>query len=205
MHTLALDLEPEQFLTGWRPDSRLLFVPALSDARPGAPVALRVGIVGHPIHATVLAKVSSVRRVGRPSLPPGAELATDPASAPALAFLAAAARGEELTFREREPRWLVARPLLLVRGARREQVTTTNVSEGGCALRWDGVPPAAGSTLHFRLGPGVLAPAADAVVCWTTLVHGGGALGLRLVSGGRARRAWRGMAEAAERSGAKAI
>jgi hypothetical protein len=62
-----------------------------------------------------------------------------------------------------------------------------------------------GTTLHFRLGAGILAPAAEAVVCWTTLVHGGGALGLRLVSAGRARRAWRGMAQAAERSGAKSI
>jgi hypothetical protein len=205
VHTLALDLEPEQILTGWRPGARLLFVPALSDARPGDRVAVRIGIAGHPIRATIFGRVSSVRRVGRPSLPPGAELATDPASAPALTFLAAAARGEEITYREREPRWLVTTPVEVLRGAARVQVPTANLSGGGCALKWDGSPPVIGDTVRLKLRGGLLAPTAEAVVCWTALVHRGSTVGLRLVSAGLARRAWRKMAAAAERSGASFV
>jgi hypothetical protein len=201
VHTLALDLEPEQFLAGWRPGARLLFLPALSDARPGDPVAVRIGIVNHAIRATVFGRVSSVRRVGRPSLPPGVELATDPASAPALRFLAAAARGDDVSFREREPRWIVARPVHVLRGAQRIEVVTANVSAGGCALRWDGAPPAVGDTLRMKVQEGLLAPAAEAVVCWTAPGHRASTLGLRLVSSGLAARAWRRMAAAAERSG----
>lgn len=205
MHVLALDLEPAQFLSGWRPTARLLFVPALSDARPGDPVAVRIGIVGHPIQATVFAKVSSVRRVGRPSLPPGAELATDPASEAALLFLAAAARGEDVTFREREPRWVVAQPVHVVRGAARHRVLTANVSAGGCALQWDGALPAAGDTLRVKVDDSVLAPAAEVIVCWSSLGHRVSTVGLRLVSGGLAGRAWRRMAAAAERAGSKFV
>jgi hypothetical protein len=205
VHTLALELEPEQFLSGWRPAARLLFVPALSDARPGDPVAVRLGIAGHPIRATVFGKVSSVRRMGRPSLPPGAELATDPASEPALSFLAAAARGEEVTFREREPRWVVTQPVYLVIGAARVEIATANVSAGGCALKWGGAPPQVGDTLRLKLRQALLAPTAEAVVCWTALGHRASAVGLRLVSSGRASRAWRKMAATAERSGAKYV
>ena len=205
MYTLALELEPEQFLSGWRPGARLLFVPALSDARPGDPVAVRLGIAGHPFRVTVFGKVSGVRRVGRPSLPPGAELATDPASGPALAFLAAAARGEEVTFRAREPRWVVTRPIYVMRGAVPAETATANVSAGGCALRWDGAPPRIGDTLRLKLGRVLLAPTAEAVVCWTVIGHRASTVGLRLVSAGRASRAWRKMASAAERSGAKYV
>lgn len=205
VHTLALDLEPGQFLSGWRPGARLLFVPALSEARPGDPVAVRLGIAGHPIRATIFGRVSSVRRVGRPSLPPGAELATDPASTPALTFLAAAARGEVVTFREREPRWLVTKPVEVLRGAARVQVPTANLSGGGCALKWDGSPPLVGDTVRLKLQGGLLAPTAEAVVCWTSMGHRGSTVGLRLVSAGLARRAWRKMAAAAERSGASFV
>ena len=205
MHTLALDLEPDQFLSGWRADARMLFVPALSEARPGDPVAVRIGILGHPIRATVFGRVSSVRRVGRPSLPPGAELATDPASAPALRFLAAAARGEEVTFKEREPRWVVKRSLIVLRGAERIEVPTANVSERGCALEWDGSPPATGDTLRLKLGEGLLAPTAEVVVCWGSMGRRASAVGVRLVSAGLAARAWRRMAQEAQRSGARFV
>jgi hypothetical protein len=205
VHTLALDLEPGQFLSGWRPSARLLFLPALSESRPGDPVAVRIGIAGHAIRATVFGRVSSVRRVGRPSLPPGAELATDPASAPALAFLTAAARGEEVSFREREPRWVVARPVQVVRGATRVDTSTVNLSGGGCALRWDGVPPHVGSALRLRLQRGLLAPTAEAVVCWAQMGHRATTVGLRLVSEGLARRSWRKAAADAERAGASFV
>jgi hypothetical protein len=205
VHTLALDLEPDQFLSGWRPSARLLFVPVLSEARPGDRVAVRLGIVGQPIRATVFGKVNSVRRVGRPSLPPGAELATDVASAPALSFLAAAARGEEVTFREREPRWIVTRPIYLIRGAARVEVETANVSAGGCALTWQAAPPPIGATVRLKLRRGLLASTAEAVVCWAAIGRGASAVGLRLVSTGLAGRAWRKMVSAAERSGAKFI
>src|SRR5512141_2197229 len=93
LHSVALNLEGTQFLSGWRPEAGAIFVPALSEARVGDDVAVRLGILGQSIRATVFGTVAMVRRVGRPSLPPGIELLVDRASLPAARFLAMAARG----------------------------------------------------------------------------------------------------------------
>jgi len=69
---VALNLEPGQFLSGWRPEAGTLFLPTLSEARVGDDVAVRIGIFGQTIRATLLGSIGLVRRVGRPSLPPGA-------------------------------------------------------------------------------------------------------------------------------------
>jgi len=205
LHSIELNLAPAQYLAGWNPESGKLFLPALSDARSGDEVAARVGILGQGIRATVFGAVALVRRFGRPSLPPGVELVLDATSLPAARFLALAARGEPIEFREREPRHVATRPLR-VRGERGEarSATTLNVSQGGCALAWAGPLPGVGEVLAVKLGDGLLAPTARAVVCWAAGVPPQGAVGLRLVGEGRAARAWRAMAEDVARSGGPA-
>ena len=167
-------------------------------------VAVRVGIYGQAIRATVHGKVSAVRRMGRPALPPGVELALDRASLPAAGFLAMAARGEPVSFLERLPRLTAAVPLTAVHGGARVETATLNVSDGGCALRWPGPLPEVGEVVALRLGRGLLPPVARGVVCW---VQPGGAqersVGLRIVSEGRAGRAWRARVAGAQRAGAR--
>jgi hypothetical protein len=205
VHSVSLNLEPGMFLSGWRPNAGALFLPTLSDSRVGDEVAVRLGIQGHTIRATLCGKVALVRRVGRPSLPPGIELALDPSSLPAAGFLAMAARGEQVSFRERLPRFVVERELLARWGGKENALVTANVSEGGCAAQWPGALPLTGDVVTIKLGRGLFAPSAQAVVCWNTL---GGplerAVGLRIILEGRAGRAWKALVSEVARSGARA-
>jgi hypothetical protein len=203
LHSVAVNLEPAQFLAGWRPEGGTLFLPTLSEARVGDEVAVRIGIFGQTIRATLLGSIGLVRRVGRPSLPPGVELNLDRASLPAGMFLAAASRGEKVSFRERAPRYVYARELRVIRDGLVVPTHSLNVSEGGCAVSWSGPLPMVGEVLDLKLGNSLFAPKARAVVCWNSL---GGeaerAVGLRILGVGRAGRAWRAVAYAAAQSGA---
>jgi hypothetical protein len=194
LHSVSVTLEPAQYLAGYRPEASSLFLPALSESRVGEQVAVRVGIYGHAIRATLFGKISLVRRVGRPALPPGVELQLDRASHAAAGFLAMAARGEQVSFRERTPRYAVERKLRVDHGGGAFETTTVNVSEGGCALRWPGQLPLVGDLVSVRLGDGFFAATVRAVVCWN---QPGGAVersaGLRMVLEGRGGRAWRGL------------
>jgi len=205
VQSVALNLEPDQFLSGWRSETGSLFLPALSDSRVGDEVAVRIGIYGQTIRATVFGKISLVRRVGRPSIPPGVEMSLDRASIPAARFLAMAARGEPVTFRERAPRYIHERKLTVTSVDEVVQAATINVSEGGCSVQWPGTLPQVGDVVSIRIGDGLFAPSARAVVCWNTL---GGPLqksvGLRIISGGRGARAWKKMLAAIAESGARA-
>jgi hypothetical protein len=205
VQSVAVNLEPGQYLSGWRPENGSLFVPALSESRVGEEVAIRVGIYGQTIRATVYGKIAVVRRVGRPSLPPGVELSLDRASLPAAGFLAMAARGEPVSFQERAPRFAIARPVLLVRERVDVRTATYNISDGGCAVDWQGPLPMVGEVLTFKLGDGIFAASARAVVCWNavggTVPRG---IGLRLVGEGRALRSWKAVVAEAARSGARA-
>jgi hypothetical protein len=205
VQSVALNLEPAQYLSGWRSETGSLFLPALSDSRVGDEVAVRIGIYGQAIRATVFGKIALVRRMGRPSLPPGIEVTLDRASVPAARFLAMAARGEPVTFRERAPRFIHERKLPVANGSEVVEATTINVSEGGCSVQWPGTLPQVGDVVSIRLGDGLFAPSARAVVCWNTL---GGpvqtSVGLRLVSEGRGARAWKRMLAAVAGSGARA-
>lgn len=205
MHSVSVNLESDQFLSGYRPDAGALFVPTLSESRVGDEVAVRVGIYGQTIRATLFGKVALVRRVGRPSLPPGVELALDQASLPAARFLAMAARGEPVRFRDRAPRYAAERRLVLLHAGASIAATTVNLSEGGCAVRWPAPLPLVGDLVGIRLGGGIFAPVARAVVCWQ---QPGGPLersvGLRVVSEGRAARAYRSLVAEVARSGAAA-
>jgi hypothetical protein len=204
LHSVALNVDPGQYLGGWRADAGTLFLPVLSEGRVGDEVAVRVGLFGQPIRATVFGKIAGVRRVGRPALPPGVELALDPTSLAAGQFLAAAARGERLDFQERAPRFLVERRLAVGRTGSEHQATTLNVSEGGCCLAWTGTLPLVGEVITLKLGESIFAATARAVVCWNAL---GGkiprAVGVRVLLEGRAGKAWRALAAAAASSGAR--
>lgn len=205
MHSVSVNLDPPQFLAGWRPETGMIFLPALSESRVGDEVAVRVGIYGQPIRATLFGKVALVRRVGRPALPPGVELSLDRGSLPAAGFLAMAARGEPFNFRERSPRFAAERPLVIGVGSDLVETSTLNLSEGGCAVRWQGPLPLVGDVLTIRLGGGLFAPSAKAVVCWN---QPGGAversIGLRVIAAGRAAKAWRALLADVARSGARA-
>lgn len=205
LQSVAVNLDPGQFLSGWRAETETLFLPTLSESRVGDEAAVRIGIFGQTIRATIFGKVSLVRRVGRPSLPPGVELSLDRASVPAARFLAMAARGEAVTFRERAPRYVHGRALPVTAGAHVVQAATLNVSEGGCSLTWPDELPQTGEVVTLKLSDGFFAPTIRAVVCWNTL--GGSvekSVGLRIVAEGRGGRAWRHFVNSVSRSGARA-
>ena len=169
MNSIALNLEPHQFLSGWRPEAGALFLPALSESRVGEQVVVRIGIYGQTVRATVFGKIAMVRRIGRPSLPPGVEVYLDRASVPAARYLAMVARGEPVTFQERAPRYALER-----RGpgdaprSRRSRPAPSRVG-GGLLHRLAGrEPQTPGEALVLRLGKGFLAPSAEAVVCWNS-------------------------------------
>ena len=205
MHSVLVNLDGAQYLAGWRPEAGSLFLPALSDSRVGEDVAVRVGIFGQQIRATLFGKVAVVRRVGRPALPPGVELHLDKISVAAAGFLAMAARGEPVSFQERQPRWAHERSLEVAHAGATLTTTTLNLSEGGCAIRWAGQLPLVGDVVELKLGTGLFAAKARAIVCWN---QPGGAVdrsvGLRIVPGGRGARAWRSLVEKVSRSGARA-
>ena len=207
IHSIALNLEPAQYLSGWRAEVGSLFLPALSDSRVGEEVAVRVGIYGQPIRATLFGKVALVRRVGRPSLPPGIDLSLDKASVPAARFLAMAARGEPVSFRERAPRYAAERRLKVTTASGESfEAATINVSEGGCSLRWPGPLPQIGDVVTVKVGDGLLAASARAVVCWNSMGSSDAqpSVGIRIVPQGRGARAWKGVVTELARSGARA-
>jgi len=201
VHSVTVNLEAAQYLAGWRPEAETLFLPTLSETRVGDLVAVRVGIYGRTIRATLFGKISLVRRVGRPTLPPGVEVRVERNSLAAAGFLAMAARGEPVSFKERQPRFAHERKLTVQHAGVEVHAVTLNVSQGGCAVRWPGQLPLVGDLVSIRLGDGLFASHAKAVVCWNQ--PGSAAersVGLRVVSGGRA---WRSMVAKVERSGAR--
>jgi Tfp pilus assembly protein PilZ len=205
VHSVSVNVEAAQYLAGYRPEAGHLFLPTLSESRVGENVAVRVGIYGQTIRATLFGRISHVRRVGRPALPPGIELRLDQHCVAAAGFLAMAARGEPVTFQERLPRWSHERTLPVEHAGTALEAVTLNVSDGGCAVRWPGQLPLVGDVVAIRLGEGMFAPTAQAIVCWNQ--PGGAAdrsVGLRIVSGGRAGRAWRALVKKVSRSGARA-
>jgi PilZ domain len=205
VHSVTVNLDAAQYLAGWRPEARMLFLPALSESRVGDEVAVRVGIYGQTIRATVFGKVSLVRRMGRPTLPPGVEVHVDRLSVAAAGFLAMAARGEPVTFKEREARFAHERRLAVQHGDAAVDVTTLNVSEGGCAVRWAGQLPLIGDVVSMKIGSGMFSATARAIVCWNQPgVTSDRSVGLRIVPGGRGGRAWRSFVAKIARSGARA-
>jgi hypothetical protein len=197
-----VSVAPGQYLASWQPEDGSLFLPAFSEATLGEAVAVQVTLHGKEQRATLLGEIALVRRVGRPSLPPGAQIRLDADSRRAAGWLAAAAAGEPVDFRARPPRFVAAHGLVLL-GERTLPVRTLNVSADGAALRWPGPLPVPGQLLKLQLRRGLLAPTTDAVVAWVVPAASGPArVGIRIVAEGRAARAWAQLAEEAERSSA---
>ena len=188
MQSVSLNLEAAQFLAGWRPENGYLFLPALSDSRVGEQVAVRLGIFGQSIRATLFGKVALVRRVGRPALPPGIEICARP-DQPGRGRLpgpGGARRGRQLPRAGPALRRRAGRSTVEHGGAPIE-TTTLNVSEGGCSLRWPAQLPLVGDLV---LG-------ADRA----RAVRAGGARGGLLEPAGRDRGAERGAADPPRRTG----
>jgi hypothetical protein len=206
MNSIALNIEPHHYLAGWRAEAGSLFLPALSESRVGEQVVARVGLFGQPVRATVYGKVAMVRRVGRPSLPPGVEIHLDPASIPAARYLAAVASGEPLTFQVRAPRYALERTMLVTARRTTIQARTLTLSEGGCSIAWpDGEPPSPGELVSLRITNGFLAPTTEAVVAWTGEEAPGQVFGVRIIAEGRGGRAWRGLVEEAARARVRTV
>ena len=205
MHSVSVMLEPAQYLATWREQNGIVFLPVLSDTRVGDEVAVRVGIIGHAIRATLSGKVALVRRMGRPALPPGIDLKLERISIPAAGFLASAARGEPVPFQERSPRWIAERKLFIERGGAQFEVTTLNVSLGGCAVRWPGQLPLVGDELAIRVKEGLFPKYLRAIVCWNQPGSDRDrSVGLMVLQDGTAARVWKKMVEEVARAGARA-
>jgi len=204
-HSLALVLEGATYLSGWRPEQGTLFLPTFVAGAVGDDVAVRLGITGQTLRVNLSGTIALVRRSGRLSLPPGAEIVLDPSSLPAARFLALASQGKDVEFRDRSsPRFIVNRILnTLWNGAHRE-CATINVSESGCALVWGAEAPAARDLVTLRVTGGLFGATARAVVCWKG-AHDKGEqrLGLSLLGEGRGLRAWRDMVASVAASGAR--
>ncbi len=202
--TAMIDLPAQEFLDGWDPSLERLFVPALGEARAGAPAAVRITIRRTGISATIMGRVAAVRRAGSRSLPAGAWLALGSDGAAAARYLALVAQGRPVEWNEREPRYAVERAVTVAReGAHRFDSTTVNVSASGCCVLWRGPAPALGETLRIRAGRTFLAPMAEATVRWAAMAGlRGEAAGLELHAVGRAARTWLSLVEQAARSGA---
>jgi hypothetical protein len=204
VHTVSVNLDPAQLLASWREKAGTIFLPALSETRVGDLVAVRVGIYGHAIRATLFGKVALVRRVGRPALPPGIDLQLEKNSLAAAGFLAAAARGEPISFRERAPRYHLERPLTIERGKRVLEITTLNVSEGGLAARWPGPLPLVGDALTLKLKDGLFGAELEAIVCWNQPgAERERIVGLKVRLEGRGAKAWKKLVEATAKAGGR--
>ncbi len=205
MQSVSIILEPAQFLASWREKTGTIFLPTLSETRVGDEVAVRVGLYGHAIRATLFGKVALVRRVGRPALPPGIDLQLEKNSLAAAGFLAAAARGEPVTFKERAPRYAAGRALIVARNGVAREVVTVNVAEGGAAVRWSGPLPLVGDELVVKLKDGFFGPSVEAIVCWNQPGPDGDRMvGLKVHAAGRAARAWLKLVSAAAQGGGRA-
>lgn len=206
LHRAALTVEPDAFVAGYRPSAKTLFLPAFSDAAVGGQVSARVTISGTQVRATLLGKILGVRRVGRPSMPPGADILVDPLSLPAAEFLARAAKGEPFSFKERAPRFIAQHACRIVRDTSEVDVKLHNVSEGGCFVMWGESPlPLVGEVVLVKLGDGMLSPSSQGIVCWNS--PGGGfarGVGLRVAPRGRAAKIWKEWIAEAARNGAVA-
>ena len=195
-----------QYLAGYRPEARHA-VPADALRRRGSARTWRCasGSSARPSAPPSSARSRCVRRVGRPALPPGVELQLDAPSVAAAGFLAMAARGEPVTFKERAPRYAARAARSRVehggdRGRRHDRQRLRGRLRGPLAR------PAAARrrVVALRLGRGFFAPAARAVVCWNQ--PGGAGRAERRAAprrGGRGGRAWRALVEKVAASGAR--
>jgi hypothetical protein len=186
----ALEVGPEEFLSGWEPSTSRLFLAGLVRAPLGARVAVRVTIRGTGIGATVVGPVIAVRHVAGAALPSGSYLEFPGRTAGAAHYLARVARGLPVEFNERDPRYAVSWGVTLEGDPGQFPALTENVSSEGCSLSWRGLALAVGCRVTIRRRR-LLAPALPAQVCWTATDGELAAAGLHLEVAGRAVQSWR--------------
>jgi hypothetical protein len=197
--SVAVRLQPSEWLLAWREDTARLRLSVPSALRLRERVAVRIQLSGHSVSATVLGTVVSVQRHESDRR---VELAPDPESLGAVRLLVAAARGEPVRFLQRTPRYLVTLPAVVSCDGLDLYMTASCISAGGCALRWSGPDPIVGRVLGLRLGAGSRTADLQGVVRWRTRFTSSWTVGVRFVDGSRARGHWEGFLTEAAKSGA---
>jgi PilZ domain-containing protein len=198
MVALDVRLEPAQWLVAWKPDARRVVLEAPAATRLKDRVAVRVRLTHPAVSATLIGTVVSTERQARNSR---VEVAVEADSLDAAHMLLAAAKGEPMTFQERQPRYLVSLPVLITIGGPSFYGSTVSVSQSGCALRWTGSAPRMGEAvaLSFRVSRSI---DMRAVVRWRKPATA--TVGLRFAEPVRGAEAWRLLLEGLKKSGAPA-
>lgn len=203
-HPSALQLWPEEYLSGWDPAASRLFLPSLAGEPLGAQVLLRITIRGTGIGATVSGPVIAVRRVQGASLTPGGYLSLRGRAAGAAHYLERVSRGLPVDFNERDPRFAVSWRVTLGGEWGDFPATTQNVSVEGCSLAWRGPAVEVGRRVLVRRH-GFLAPRLPARVRWSAVNGPVASAGLQLEVAGRASQRWRTALDREIRQGAPQV
>lgn len=147
-------------------------------------VAVHVTLRGFPGEVMLTGTIAAVQTGARPAV----ELIADPESSRRLTALDGAAGGPPPPASDRKERFAARLPVAVSNagevGAGR-YMTTLDVSEGGCALRWSGQAPAAGEPLRLRIGAGRTSVEVGAEVRWSSAAPHGTVVGLRFTEAQR--------------------
>ncbi len=182
----------------WRPELRRLTLPTHAALRLQQRIAARVSAIGSGIAATITGRVVSTRRDGNLHR---IEIVPDEARVRAVERLVEVARGREVVYPARAPRFLATLPAVVAHArVPPTYMTTFSVSENGCGLLWSGAVPVVGAPIELRLGASRFAAILRAVVCWTGQSGHAPTVGVRFVDG--ARSGWAMILADVKRSGA---
>lgn len=190
-------VRPAELLAAWQPATRRLTLPVREPLQLRQRVALRIGLVGLGVAATITGRVARARRK-----PDGlvVDLEPDDTRVRALERLVAVAAGERVAYQPRAPRYVAALPAVVYGGGGPTYMTTTAVSDNGCGLAWSGPLPDLGVPLEIRLGAGRDVATFCAEVCWTAPSGRAPSVGVLFAAGDKG--AWARILADLKRSGA---
>ncbi len=195
---VALDVrfESAEWLGAWKPDAKRVVLKAPPATRMKDRVAVKVQLANPSVRATLIGTVVSLQKQERHNR---VEVAVENDSLDAARMLLAAAKGETMTFKERQARYLVKLPVLATTGGPVSYASTVSISMNGCSLKWSGTLPTVGESvaLSFR---GSRSVEMRAVVRWRKPANS--TVGLRFVERARGADAWQGLVEEVKKSGA---
>lgn len=188
-------LESSEWLGAWKPEARRVTVSAPRTTKMKERVAVKVHLANASVRATLVGTVVSLHRVERHSR---VEVAVEADSMDAARMLNAAAQGEPMRLRERQPRYLVKLPVVASNGGPPCYASTLSISLNGCSLRWSGSLLAVGEAvaLSFRTSHSV---EVVGVVRWRKPASS--TLGLRFERI-RGAEVWKALVEEVKKSGA---
>jgi hypothetical protein len=199
MRQLSIQLHSGEWLGSWRQATSRLLLRVPECPRLGLRVSLRIQFDDQPVSATVTGTAVGVESLGNDCR---IELAPDPDGLRAIRLLSAAARGEPIRFLERAPRYQAKVPVFVLWNGERFLTSTVSISDGGCALRWNGQTPTIGQRMDLRIGSGSQAHGVRGVVCWSEAAGATSKVGLRVLALNGARQVWRMLVEEAVHAGA---